>query len=144
MCLKWLFFFFLICCIKSFFMFALNFFHGLYRSLKECFFISLLLWNNFRYTKKNPKVVQRVSMIVHLDSLNVMSYVTIVRNYIYQPHEISIGNSIVVSRPYSDFANRPIMFFLIPRLHFQLSSFLSLLSGAVFSAFLYFLRPRSL
>ena len=89
-------------------MFALNFFHGLCRSLKECFFISFLLWNNFRYTKKIPKVVQRVSMIVHLDSLNVMSYVTIVCNYIYQSHEISIGNSIVVSRPYSDFANRPV------------------------------------
>lgn len=143
MCLKCL-FFFLVCCIKSLFIFALNFFLWLYRSLKEFFFfISFLLWNNLRHTKKIPKIVQRVSMIVHLDSLNVMSYVTVVHNYIYQPHEISIGNSIVISRPYSDLASCPAMFLLIPRLHFQLSSFLSLLIwSSLFS--LYFLRPRSL
>lgn len=89
-------------------MFALNFFLWLYRSLKEFFFISFLLWNNFRHTKKIPKVVQRVNMIVHLDSLNVMSYITIVCNYIYQPREISVGNSIAISGPYTDFANCPI------------------------------------
>lgn len=83
--------------------------------------------------------MQRVSMIVHLDSLNVMSYVTVVHNYIYEPHEVSIGNSIVISRPYSDFANCPVMFLLIPRLHFQLSGFLSLLIwSSLFSLSLFF------